>query len=181
MESIKYTPECVQKSEEDDHSALAHRDRVLEHFSTAPGLGPIDLVVCRKAGKGAFGEQHASFFHQVLGHDLTSTASAAAYFAELCNSTEEVCTAASGPPGLCCAHPSAWKALVVLAISCVTCPNTRCAGFVKVVRCLCSKCRLGSFPVCSRRINGRSLSAFTAVSTRSPAWTCGVTCQYQEE
>lgn len=95
MESIKYTPECVQKSEdEDDQSAVAHRDRVLEHFSTAPGLGPIDLVVCRKAGKGAFGaEQNSSFFHQVLGHDLTSTASAAAYFAELCTSTEEVCSA----------------------------------------------------------------------------------------
>ena len=96
MESIKYTPECVQKSEEDDQSALAHRDRVLEHFSTAPGLGPIDLVVCRKIGKAAFGaDQHASFFHQVLGHDLTSTASAAAYFAELCNSIEEVYIIAS--------------------------------------------------------------------------------------
>jgi hypothetical protein len=95
MESIKYTPECVQKSEDVDHSALAHRDRVLEHFSTAPGLGPIDLVVCKKAGKGAFAEQISSFFHQVHGHDLTSTASAAAYFAELCNSIEEVCTTSS--------------------------------------------------------------------------------------
>ena len=179
MESIKYTPECVQKSEEDDQSALAHRDRVLEHFSTSPGLGPIDLVVCRKAGKDSFGpDQHGSFFHQVLGHDLTSTASAAAYFAELCNSTEEVCIMPSG----CYFFTHKVVESLQLAASYLvleTCGRHTDASAWCIKYGL--ECRWGSSPVCSRRINGRSLSVFTAVSTPSPAWTYGATCQYQEE
>jgi hypothetical protein len=91
METIKFTPECIERADSSDGSAaLSNRDRVLGHFSTAPGLGPIDLVWCRKQGKGPFSEQSSSFFHQVIGHDLTSTASAAAYFAELSRNTEEV-------------------------------------------------------------------------------------------
>lgn len=88
MDTIRARPEC---QEQHASSALSHRERVLQHFSTAPGLGPIDLVLCIKETKGGFGDQKtASFFHQVVGYDVCSTASLAAYFSDLCSDVEEV-------------------------------------------------------------------------------------------
>lgn len=88
MDTIRACPEC---QEQHTSGALSHRERVLQHFSTAAGLGPIDLVLCSKETKGGFGEQKtASFFHQVVGYDVCNTASLAAYFSELCSNVEEV-------------------------------------------------------------------------------------------
>ena len=90
MDTIRACPEC---QEPHPSCALSHRERVLHHFSTAPGLGPIDLVICNKETKGGFGDQKAtSFFHQVVGYDVCSTASLAAYFSDLCSNSEEVCS-----------------------------------------------------------------------------------------
>lgn len=88
MDTIRACPEC---QEPDPSSSLSHRERVLQHFSTVPGLGPIDLVLCIKEAKGGFGEQKtSSFFHQVVGYDVCSTASLAAYFSDLCSNSEQV-------------------------------------------------------------------------------------------
>ena len=49
----------------------------------------MDLVVCCKRRAGSH-EHGRGSFHHVLGHDITSTASAAAYFAQLCSRQEHV-------------------------------------------------------------------------------------------
>lgn len=82
MQTIRRTPECVERSDS-VWSALNHRDRAIK---ACTGLGPVDLVCLRKRG----GTEEREFFHHVLGNDVTSTASAAAYFAQLCTSAEKV-------------------------------------------------------------------------------------------
>ena len=71
-------------------AALTHRQRVIRKSAQTTGLGPLDLVWCRKRASGSFAEQQKDFFHHVFGYDVTSTASAAAYFADLCTRTEKV-------------------------------------------------------------------------------------------
>ena len=81
--------ECV---EEDGaaSAALAHRQRVVRKQAGRTGLGPIDLVWVRKTCPGSFDHRTRDFFHHVVGYDITSTASAAAYFASLCNTQPQV-------------------------------------------------------------------------------------------
>jgi hypothetical protein len=90
MHSIKRTPECMEGSLYSG-AALKHRDRAVRVASRSNGLGPIDLVwVCkRQRSGGTFGGEAKSYFHHVLGNEVTSIASAAAYFASLCAGGEK--------------------------------------------------------------------------------------------
>jgi hypothetical protein len=90
MSSMKRTPECVEFSDSPSTS-LDHRQRVVRNTSQNTGLGPIDLVWVRKRARLSFGEQNRDFFHHVVGYDVTSTASAAAYFAGMCSAAHSVC------------------------------------------------------------------------------------------
>ena len=89
MTSSKTFVECCESS---DYSsvALRHRQRVVRKASRQTGLGPIDLVWVRKRCKGSFGDTTRDFFHHVIGYDVTSSASAAAYFAAMCSSQPKV-------------------------------------------------------------------------------------------
>ena len=90
MHTIKATPECLEPSDVPS-TCLSHRQRVIAHSAASGGLGPLDLVWCQKRAKGAFGKRLQESYHHVVGHDVINTASAAAYFADLCTSGEEVC------------------------------------------------------------------------------------------
>lgn len=76
------TPNCALE-------ALRHRQKAVQAAAASGGPGPVDLVLCCKRASGS-NDHGRGFFHHVLGHDITSTASAAAYFAQLCNRQEQV-------------------------------------------------------------------------------------------
>jgi hypothetical protein len=90
MQSIKRTPECVEGSLF-PCAALKHRDKALRAANKLNGLGPVDLVWVRKRQRsgGSFGDEAKGFFHHVIGNDVSSIASAAAYFATLCAGAEK--------------------------------------------------------------------------------------------
>jgi hypothetical protein len=94
MQSIKRTPECVEAWHVPS-ACLKHRQRVVSRCAAEQTLGPIDLVWSRKRAKGALGQQTRDFFHHVVGYDVVNTASAAAYFAEMCTNRETVCIASA--------------------------------------------------------------------------------------
>lgn len=86
MTSIGSFVECLEGSAS---AALAHRQRVVRKHRHA-GPGPIDLVWVRKTCPGSFNDTTQDYFHHVVGYDISSTASAAAYFASLCNAQPKV-------------------------------------------------------------------------------------------
>lgn len=91
MHSIRRTPECVEE-EAEIGACLRHRRHVVQAFAETSGLGPLDMVWCRKRTAGAFSQQERGCFHHVVGYDMVSSACAAAYFADMCANVEKVCT-----------------------------------------------------------------------------------------
>lgn len=89
METIKYVSELVVE-DQDACASLQHRIKVLQQFQAASGIGPLDFVWIKKKASGAFGTVYSTSFHHVLGKDMSSTASGAAYFADLCNRVEQI-------------------------------------------------------------------------------------------
>mmetsp|Transcript_48051 Transcript_48051/g.121266 ORF Transcript_48051/g.121266 Transcript_48051/m.121266 type:complete len:869 (-) Transcript_48051:104-2710(-) len=81
--ALRATAEAVEQTEGE---ALGARNKSLAVLGHAPGVGPPDLLWLRKTAPGA---PPAGFYHWLLGQEVSSAASVAAYFAELCEAVEK--------------------------------------------------------------------------------------------
>ena len=89
-ESIKGLVEHV---EEEFGSSIVARDESLVVLASQPGLGPPDLVWLQKVSRAtltASSSEPRGFYHHQLGRDVSSSASVAAYFAELTSRVEPI-------------------------------------------------------------------------------------------
>jgi len=91
MQSIRFTPEHVEQVQGD---ALSCRSEGLARLQHVRGAGPPDLMWLRKVVLSSRGvpveddDLRTTFYHWLLGQDVSSAATVAAYFAELCENVE---------------------------------------------------------------------------------------------
>lgn len=93
MQSIKHVSEHVETTEGE---ALGSRNYALRVLQSRVGLGPPDLMWLRKSalspitGAEINGDNiHTGFYHWILGQDVSSAATIAAYFAQLRENVEK--------------------------------------------------------------------------------------------
>lgn len=90
MESIGKDPECA---EFELGEVLAARSAAIANVDNVPGVGPPDLCWIQRTAKSIFNKKNPKtqgYYHWIVGLNVTSCASIAAYFSRLNASTKKV-------------------------------------------------------------------------------------------